>query len=276
MKNLLFAAVLALVLSCGSSSKKSSPQWVQLFNGKDLRDWTIKIKDHALNENFGNTFRVENGVLKVVYDQYDGFKEQYGHIFHKNKYSYYLLGVEYRFVGNQIKDGPGWAIRNSGAMLHCQAPETIKKEQDFPISMEAQFLGGNGTDPRSTANLCTPGTNVVMKKELFTPHCVNSSSKTYAGDQWVRVEMLVLGDSIIHHIVEGDTVLTYSKPQYDGRDQWVKGMGFADGGLIHEGYISLQSESHPIEFRKVEIVDLSSFKSTPAALQEAIKKIPRL
>ncbi|KYP15001.1 DUF1080 domain-containing protein [Flavihumibacter sp. CACIAM 22H1] len=276
MKNLLFAAVLALVLSCGSSSKKSSPQWVQLFNGKDLKDWTIKIKDHALNENFGNTFRVENGVLKVVYDQYDGFKEQYGHIFHKNKYSYYLLGIEYRFIGNQIKDGPGWAIRNSGAMLHCQAPETIKKEQDFPISMEAQFLGGNGTDPRSTANLCTPGTNVVMKNELFTPHCVNSSSKTYAGDQWVRVEMLVLGDSIIHHIVEGDTVLTYSKPQYDGRDQWVKGMGFADGGLIHEGYISLQSESHPIEFRKVEIVDLSSFKSTPAALQEAIKKIPRL
>lgn len=140
--------------------------------------------------------------------------------------------------------------------------------------MEAQFLGGNGKDPRTTGNLCTPGTNVVMKNALFTPHCVTSSSKTYHGDQWVRVEMLVLGDSIIHHIVEGDTVLTYSKPQYDGRDPWVKGMGFADGGLIGEGYISLQSESHPIEYRKVEIVDLSAYKASSVSLNEAIRKIP--
>lgn len=274
MKKLLFAAGLAIILSCGSTNKNASPQWVQLFNGKDMKDWSVKIKDHELNDNFGNTFRVENGVLKVSYDQYDGFKEKYGHIFHKNKYSHYLLAVEYRFVGEQVKEGPGWAIRNSGAMLHCQAPETMKKEQDFPISMEAQFLGGNGKDPRTTGNLCTPGTNVVMKGSLFTPHCVTSSSKTYHGDQWVRVEMLVLGDSIIHHIVEGDTVLTYSKPQYDGRDPWVKGMGYADGGLIGEGYISLQSESHPIEYRKVEIVDLSAFKSDAASLNEAIRKIP--
>ncbi len=274
MKYILPFLLAATFLSCGSSNQPASPQWVQLFNGKDLNDWTVKIKDHELNENFGNTFRVEDGVLKVSYDQYDGFKEQYGHIYHKNKYSYYLLAVEYRFVGEQIKDGPGWAIRNSGAMLHCQDPKTIKKEQDFPISMEAQFLGGNGTDERSTVNLCTPGTNVVMKGDLFTPHCVNSSSKTYHGDQWVRAEMLVLGDSIIHHMVAGDTVLTYSRPQYDGRDPWVKGMNLPDGGLISEGYISLQSESHPVEFRKVEIVDLAAYKNDAGRLAEALKKIP--
>lgn len=274
MKYILPFLLAATLLSCGSSNQPASPQWVQLFNGKDLNDWTVKIKDHELNENFGNTFRVEDGVLKVSYDQYDGFKEQYGHIYHKNKYSYYLLAVEYRFVGEQIKDGPGWAIRNSGAMLHCQDPKTIKKEQDFPISMEAQFLGGNGTDERSTVNLCTPGTNVVMKGDLFTPHCVNSSSKTYHGDQWVRAEMLVLGDSIIHHIVAGDTVLTYSRPQYDGRDPWVKGMNLKDGGLISEGYIALQSESHPVEFRKVEIVDLAGYKNDAGRLAEVLKKIP--
>lgn len=274
MRQILIFLLVVSAAACTSPEKTASPEWVQLFNGKDLNDWTIKIKDHPLNENFGETFRLKDGNLTVSYDQYDGFKEKYGHIFHKNKYSHYLLAVEYRFVGEQVKEGPGWAIRNSGAMLHCQSPESMKVEQDFPISMEAQFLGGNGTDPRTTGNLCTPGTNVVMNNEVFTPHCVNSSSKTYHGDQWVRVEMLVLGDSIIHHIVEGDTVLTYSKPQYDGRDPWVQGMNLPDGGLISEGFISLQSESHPIEYRKVEIVDLSAFKNDGAKLKEAIELIP--
>jgi hypothetical protein len=273
MKRILSVLCICIVLSCGSSNQKTSLQWVQLFNGKDMNDWKVKIKDHDLNDNFGNTFRVENGVLKVSYDQYDGFKEKYGHIFHKNKYSHYLLGVEYRFVGVQVKEGPGWAIRNSGAMLHCQSPESMKKEQDFPISLEAQFLGGNGTDPRTTGNLCTPGTNVYLNDKLFTPHCVNSNSKTYHGDQWVRAEMLVLGDSIIKHIIQGDTVLTYTRPQYDGRDPWVKGMGLPDGGLIGEGYISLQSESHPIEYRKVEIIDLASFKNDSQKLHQALVKI---
>lgn len=273
MKYLLSSFILAALVSCGSSNQKASLKWVQLFNGKDLNNWTIKIKDHELNENFGNTFRVENGVMKVSYDQYDGFKEKYGHIFHKNKYSHYLLAVEYRFVGDQVKEGPGWAIRNSGAMLHCQAPETMKKEQDFPISLEAQLLGGNGKDARTTGNLCTPGTNVMLNGNLFTPHCVNSSSKTYHGDQWVRAEMLVLGDSIIKHIIQGDTVLTYTKPQYDGRDPWVKKMNLPDGGLIGEGYISLQSESHPVEYRKVEIIDLSSYKNSVEEIQKALSKL---
>ena len=111
--------------------------------------------------------------------------------------------VEYRFVGDQIKDGPGWATRNSGMMLHGQSPESMALDQDFPISMEAQLLGGNGKDERTTNNLCTPGTNVVMDGKLFTPHCVISTSKTYHGDQWVKAEVLVLGDSIIKHIVHG-------------------------------------------------------------------------
>jgi len=241
-----------------------------MFNGKNLGGWAIKIKDHPLNDNYGNTFRVEDGVMKVSYDQYDDFKEQYGHIFYKKKFSAYLLVVEYRFTGNQVKNGPGWAYRNSGAMLHCQSPESMKLDQDFPISMEEQLLGGNGKDERSTVNLCTPGTNVVLDGKLYTQHCVNSGSKTYHGDQWVHIEALVLGDSIVKHIADKDTVLVYTKPQYDGRDKWVKGMGYKDGDLIHEGYISLQSESHPCEFRKVEIYDLSKYMNNPEKLKQVI------
>src|SRR4051812_29948870 len=187
MKRLLTACL--LLVSCVSlAQKKSSPiKWIKLFNGKDLKDWKIKIKDHRLNENFANTFRVEDGVMKVSYDQYDDFKEQYGHIFYKKKLSAYLLVVEYRFIGEQVKNGPGWAFRNSGAMLHCQPPQTMDLHQDFPISLEEQYLGGNNKDERSTANLCTPGTNVILDNALYTNHCVNSKSVTYHGDQWVHV-----------------------------------------------------------------------------------------
>jgi hypothetical protein len=247
--------------------------WITLFNGKDLNDWTIKIKGHPRNDNWGNTFRVEDGVLKVRYDAYDSFNQQYGHIYYKQPFSYYLLELEYRFVGDQAKGGEGWALRNSGAMLHCQAPQTIAVEQDFPICLEMQFLGGNGSDARTTGNLCTPATNVVMNNELFTPHCVNSTSKTYHGEQWVRAEALVLGDSLMQHIIEGDTVLTYRLPQYDERDDWVKKAGYKGGALISSGYISLQSESHPVEFRNVRLFNLEPYKNNAEKLRQILKQL---
>lgn len=232
-------------------------EWRQLFNGKDLKDWKIKIRGYALGDNFGNTFRVENGVIRVGYEKYDQYNERFGHMFFKEKFSHYIIAAEYRFVGEQCPGGPGWATRNSGIMLHCQSPESMGKDQDFPISIEAQLLGGLGKGARTTANLCTPGTNVEMDGKLFTPHCINSKSKTYDGDQWVRAEILVDGDKQIKHMVNGETVLSYEKPQIgggnvSGHDPAVK----KDGMLLSEGYISLQSESHPIEFRKVELLNL--------------------
>jgi hypothetical protein len=239
-----------------------------------MNDWTPKISGYGLGDNFANTFRVEDGVLKVSYDGYDEYSNKFGHLFYKDKFSYYVLAVEYRFVGDQATGGPGWAIRNSGAMLHCQDPKTMLKDQDFPISIEVQFLGGNGKDDRTTANLCTPGTNVVMDGKLFTNHCINSQSKTYHGDQWVRAEVLVLGDSLMEHIIEGKTVLKYEKPQIgDGNvinfDPSVK----KDGMLLKEGWISLQSESHPIEFRKVELLDLAKYADDHQALANVLKEL---
>jgi hypothetical protein len=272
MKKAISFLLVLVSLSC-AAQKKQKGKWITLFNGKDLSNWTIKIKDHPLNVNYGNTFRVEDGVMKIRYDQYQDFKQQYGHIYYNQPYSAYLLVVEYRFVGNQATGGEGWAIRNSGAMLHCQAPESIAVEQDFPISLEMQFLGGNGTYPRTTGNLCTPGTNVVLKEKLFTPHCVNSTSKTYHGDQWVRAEALVLGDSVIHHIIERDTVFSFQKPQYDGRDPWVQRAGFKDAGLINEGYIALQSESHPVEFRNVKLYNLEPYMGNEKKLKRVLKKL---
>lgn len=257
-----------------SSSVDDPPQPIQLFNGKDINDWTAKIRLHDVGENYANTFRVEDNLLKVRYDGYDEFNQQYGHLAYNTPYSYYLLRVEYRFVDEQVDGGEGWAWRNSGVMLHGQNPNTMLKNQDFPISIEGQFLGGNGTDERTTSNLCTPGTNVVIDDVLFTPHCQSSTSKTYHGDDWVTAEFLVLGDSLIQHIMDGEVVLQYSKPQIGGGsvsdyDATQK----IDGKLLEQGYIYLQSESHPIDFRKVELYDLAPYREDKTKLEEVIQKL---
>jgi Domain of Unknown Function (DUF1080) len=230
--------------------------WIPLFNGKDLHGWTPKIKGHDLGDNYGNTFRVENGVLKVAYDKYPKFDNQFGHLFSEQKYSNYRVRIEYRFVGDQCPGGPEWALRNSGVMIHCQPPETMKKDQEFPVSIEVQFLGGNGKDKRPTGNVCTPGTNIVMKDKLITQHCIDSRSKTYHGDEWVAVEVEVHGNGTIKHKIDGETVMEYEKPQLDERDPDGRRLIKDGDKMIHEGYIALQAESHPIEFRKVEILPL--------------------
>lgn len=255
-----FLAVAVLLASAARALAQAAPdrkEWIQLFNGRDLERWHVKITGRDLNDNFGNTFRVEDGLLKVRYDGYDAFDGRFGHIFYREAFSHYIVAVEYRFVGDQAAGGPDWALRNSGIMVHSQSARSMGKDQDFPISIEVQLLGGTGSGERTTANLCTPGTHVVMDGRLLTQHCVNSRSRTYHGEQWVRVEVLVLGDSLVRHMVNGEAVMEYSKPQIGGWtvshfDPAVK----EDGMPLTEGYIALQSESHPIDFRKVEILDL--------------------
>lgn len=233
-------------------------EWVPLFNGKNLDGWTPKIRRHELGENFANTFRVEDGLIKVRYDGYDEFNETFGHLFYKTPFSKYRFRVEYRFVDEQCPGGPGWALRNSGVMIHGEAPESMAVDQDFPASIEVQLLGGDGKNMRTTSNLCTPGTNVVMNGELVKRHCTSSTSKTYHGDQWVTAEIEVHGDGVIRHILDGETVLEYTQPQLDVRDEHARELSEKNGGLLLKGgSISLQSESHPIDFRKVEIMRLA-------------------
>lgn len=257
---LLVVSLFAVVPSSRADEKPAADQekWIPLFNGKNLDGWTPKIRGYELGDNFGDTFRVEDGLLKVGYDGYDKYDEKFGHLFYKDSFSHYRLRVEYRFVGEQCTGGPGWAVRNSGAMLHGQDPKTMTKDQKFPVSIEVQFLGGNGKDPRTTANLCTPGTHVVMNGKLFTPHCTSSKSKTYHGDQWVTVEIEVRGNKVMKHIIDGEVVLEYTEPQLDPNDADAKKLIAAGAELpLSGGTISLQSESHPIEFRKVELLKLA-------------------
>ncbi len=228
----------------GEKKESKKENWIQLFNGKDLTGWTPKIRYEKLGEDKRDTFRVVDGAIKVSYENYDEFNQTFGHLFYKTPYSCYRLRVEYRFLGEQLKGGPGWAFRNSGLMLHGQDPKAMKIDQDFPNSIEVQLLGGNGQGKRTTLNLCTPGTDVIMNDKPLKRHCISSKSKTYHGDQWVTAEVIVDGSKSFKHIVEGKVVLEYEHPHLD------------DGTKLESGTISLQSESHSCEFRKVELLPL--------------------
>lgn len=256
MKYLSFLLLLVMASCKPAVHQQEQQKWIQLFNGRDLEDWDIKFAKHPLNENYNNTFRVEDGMLTVNYDEWDSIDGEFGHIFYRQPFSFYRLRVEYRIIGEQVAGGPGWAYKNNGVMFHSQSAESMLVEQPFPVSIEAQLLGGGDEGERPTANVCTPGTNIVMNGELVTQHCINSSSRTFRGEEWVNVELIVLGDSIIHHLVNGDTVLTYMQPQIDGGDL-PEGFPLLDGTLLSSGYIALQAESHPFQFRKVELLDLS-------------------
>jgi len=249
------AATLVVLMGAGvvrAQDTARQAEWIQLFNGKNLDGWKVKITGYELGDNFANTFRVEDGLLKVAYDGYDRFDGRFGHIFYDQPFSNYVLRVEYRFVGDQVPGGPGWAFRNSGMMLHGQPPETMTKDQDFPVSIEVQLLGGNGTDKRPTGNVCTPGTHVVMDGKLITRHCNSSRSKTYHGDQWVTMEVEVRGGHF-KHVIDGQTVMEYTDAQLDEKDGDARKLIRSGDKMLRGGSISLQSESHPVEFRKVEL-----------------------
>ena len=219
-------------------------EWVELFNGKDLTGWTPKFKGHPAGHNHKNTFRVEDGILRVSYDEYENWDGAFGHLFHEGEYSHYILRVTYRFTGEQSKGGPGWATRNNGIMFHGQKPQDMKLDQDFPDSLEFQFLGGLGSGKRATGSLCTPGTDVHFDGQLSGRHVTESKGPTYHGDQWVTLEIEVRGDERVRHWADGKVILEYTKPQLDG------------GKPLGSGTISIQAESSPTDFKSIQIKKL--------------------
>ena len=256
----LLILTLILVGACNHPKEnKSERTWVKLFNGTDINDWIVKVHHHDVGENFGNTFRVEDGMIKVRYDQYDEFNDQFSHLYYKKPFSHFHLKLEYRFAGELQKGAPEYTLLNSGVMFHSQDPKSILKEQNWPISVEMQFLAGlSDGNPRPTGNMCSPGTEIVYQGKQYDGHCLNSSSKTFDKDEWLRAELIVLGDSLISHLINGDTVLQYSHPTMGGGV--VQGYDSAIwqvGKALTSGYIGLQSEGQPIDFRNIEIMDLS-------------------
>jgi len=268
----LLLAFLLLSFSVLNAQNNDKEEWISLFNGIDLSGWQIKITGNDVGVNLNETFVVEDSMIRIRYNNYDAFNNNFGHMYYETPFSYYKLSFDYRFVGEQLKGGASWNVRNSGIMLHSQSAESNEFGQHFPVSVELQLLGGLDKGERTTANVCTPGTAVVTNGQVNYQHCINSSSKTYNGDQWVHCEAIVMGGEYMTFIVEGDTVLHFDKPQVGGgfisnkdgisdwnnygveRDQelWIS----KEGMVLTEGYIALQAESHPIDFKNIKLLNL--------------------
>ena len=168
--------------------------------------------------------------------------------------------MDYRFYGNHVNlfknEDEAWNYKNSGVMLHSEDPSKMLLNQGFPVSIEAQFLGGSGVKERPTLNMCSPGTEVVINESQAMEHCISSNSKTYHNEDWISVEFVVYSDSIVHHIINKDTVMSYSNIKIGGE---YLSDNFTDkvGEPLKEGFISLQSEGHPIEFKNIRIKEFS-------------------
>src|SRR5205809_5625010 len=102
MHTLRFVALTLLAPLLAVGQNGATPKdWQELFNGRNLDGWVIKIAGHDLGDNYGDTFRVKDGVIQVSYDKYTEFGNRFSHLFYKQKFSHYLLSMEYRLYGEQ-------------------------------------------------------------------------------------------------------------------------------------------------------------------------------
>ena len=259
MKLLRLLLIVFLIQSFDSKKfsvkQKDTKKWVSLFNGKNLDNWKPKIAGYKLGENFGNTFRVEDGILSTRYDKYDSFSNRFGALYYEKKFTSYRLKVEYRFVGNTAPGAPSWGYRDGGIQYHCQPPATVGLQQPFPVCLEYNLHGGKGKDERPVGEICTSGMYVEINGKRNSSYCTPPAVKrTFHGDQWVTLEIDVQGDKITHY-VNGEEILHYENPRYDPNHAIGKTFIVNGDDKVKDGYISLQSNSHPIDFRKIEIME---------------------
>ncbi len=259
MNFLKILGLMLLLLSVACNSKNTTEnEWISLFNGKDLSGWTPKFYHHEVGENYADTFRVQDSSIVVAYDNYDSFDETYGHLFYDEAFASFHLKFKYRFTDEWMEDAPSYTYRNSGVMFHSQAPETILKEQDWPLSVEYQMLAeAEPGKSRPTGNMCSPGTDVYYQGEKSNDHCINSSSPTFRWDTWVDADLIVYQDSLIIHKVNGKEVLRYTDTQIGG----AVANGYnpklkVDGQALKSGYIGLQAEGQGVIFKDIKLKKL--------------------
>lgn len=256
----LLAGLTACLVSfafAGAADAPAARRWIPLFNGTNLDGWTIKITGHPLGENYADTFRVEDGIIKVAYDKYGKFDKQFGHLYSNVAYSRYILRMEYRFEGKMMPDAPNYVNLNSGVMIHSQSPQSMTLDQAFPASLEVQFLADEGKGPRPTANMCSPGTHIEMGGKLITQHIVKSTAPTFPAGEWVKIEAEVHGYDEVIYRVNGVEVLRYQHPQLDPKDPWATEIiKAAAARQLSFGHIALQAEGQPVWFRNIELMSL--------------------
>ncbi|ESQ93353.1 hypothetical protein ABAC460_01210 [Asticcacaulis sp. AC460] len=250
------AILMSLMLIAPVAASAAEAPWEPIFDGKTLDGWTPNLVGQKVGDDPLKTYVVEDGNLRVSYAHYDNrFAGQYGHIFWKEPLKAFRLRFEYRIYGDPLPDIKVWEVSNSGVMFHAQTPQTMRRDQGFPVSLEFQILGVPRPQQEPSGNLCTPGTTIVIDGKRDLRHCILSSSPLLPVGQWERGEIEVLSNGEITHFINGEAVLRYSAPELDPADKDAAVLIAAAGGAVklEQGYIALQAEGQPIEFRKIEV-----------------------
>ena len=186
-----------------------------------------------MGENFGNTLRVEDNILKIRYDAYgQDFNDRFGTVYFDKYLTNYRLKVEYRFVGETAPGAPTWGYRDSGIQFYGQPPASQKLDDAFPSGMFIEYMGERNT------TTCIPA----------------EVGRTFHGDQWVTAEIEVKNGKITHY-VNGVEILSYANPTYNPANETAKMLMDDENTKVKGGYVSLQSNSHPIDFRKIELLE---------------------
>lgn len=247
---LLILPFLVLLISAKKDVNKSAPHWLNLFNGKNLNGWTPKIAGYKSGENFGNTFRVEQGILSTRYNAYDTFNNRFGALFYNKPFKDFRLKVEYRFTGDTVRGAPSWGYKDGGIQYFCEPPQSMKIDQSFPICLEYNLLG-----TRPSGEICANGMYVQINGKRNPDYCnVPTVKKQVPADDWVTAEIEV-HNGTIKHFINGEEVLSFEDPHYDSTNAIAKNFINGTDTKVSSGFISLQSNSHPMDFKSVAIIE---------------------
>jgi hypothetical protein len=236
----------------GQGATKKYGEWHSIFNGKNLNGWIPKVTGYKVGENPLSGFRVEDGILKVDYSDFGAFNGRFGHLFYKEKLSSFMLHLEYRFVGELLPDAPSYCIRNSGVMVCSQSPQSMDITENWPVSIEVQLLGCTDTLKQTTGNICTPGTTISYNGVPTDEHYIGANSDYYYNGEWVSLDIIVYSGKEIINIINGDTVLVTSEPKVGGF-LLPGSYPVPEGTLLKDGYIALQAEGQPVDFRNIKL-----------------------
>lgn len=229
MKNyfITIVSLLALLSHCKAQQSKS------LFNGINLDGWHVDVPDMDKNPNAINPFIVRNGMLVSL-------GNPQGHLITDAHYQDFRLVIEYRFSGE-----PG----NCGVLVFASTSRVLYGM--FPKSIEVQMMHENAGD------FWVIGEDIVAD---------NMEERRGPRENWGFTEGK---ERRIKNLTDGS-----EKPLGQWNSMVIECLKneikvWVNGDFVNHGYeataytgsIALQAEGAEVEFRKVELTPITTFRS---------------
>jgi hypothetical protein len=204
--------VLLVLTGCQTiSGNGKQKNKVMLFNGQDLAGWKVYIPDEGVDQN--DVWSVKDGVIYCsgVPNGYMRTVEEYGN---------YKLHLEWRWVAKPA---------NSGVLIHATGPDQL-----WPKCIECQLMAGSAGDMvlMNGTGITIDGQDKQNPNERFVIIAKKQHSTEKPAGQWNSYDIVCRADTISAYV---NGVL-----QNEGTN-----------ATRTSGWIALQSEGGPIEFRNI-------------------------